>query len=70
MSIEKKYLRKINKIKKLYINTTPIRKEESCIDEEELHIELDDLLIDMLMELGYTEIVNKYKQLQSWFWYS
>jgi hypothetical protein len=70
MNIEEKYLRKINKIKKLYINTTPIRKEESCIDEEELHRELDDLLIDMLMELGYTELVNKYEQLQSWFWYS
>lgn len=70
MSIEEKYLRKINKIKKLYINTTPIRKEESCIDEENIHRELDDLLIDMLMELGYTELVNKYKELESWFWYS
>lgn len=70
MSIEEKYLRKINKIKKLYINTTPIRKEESCIDEENIHRELDDLLIEMLVELGYTKLVNTYKELKRWFWYS
>ena len=70
MSIEAKYLRKLNKIKKFYINTTPKRKEESCIDEERLHIELDNLLIDMLVELGYVELANRYKELQCWFWYS
>lgn len=69
-NIEKKYLRKINKIKKFYIKTTPKRKEEWCEDNECLHNDLDELLIEMLVELGYTELVNKYKELQRWFWYA
>ena len=70
MSIEAKYLRKINKIKKSYIYTSPKRKETYCDDNERLHTELDNLLIDMLVELGYIELVNRYKELQCWFWYS
>lgn len=70
MNIENKYLRKLNKIKKFYIKTTPKRKEEWCVDNERLHVEIDELLIEMLVELGYTELVNKYKELECYFWYS
>lgn len=68
--IEKRYLRKFKKLREKFIYTTPKRKEEWCEDNDRLHIEIDELLIEMLVELGYTELVNKYKELEYYFWYS
>lgn len=70
--LEDKYLINIKDIKNKYL------KEEKnayfgkycCSDEEELHKQLDNELINLLEELGYQEVVNEYKEAKDYFWYS
>ena len=69
--IESKYLKKIRKIKKNYLyKNKDSYKKYSCRDEEVFHMELDELLVEFLLELGYIEVVKQYKELQGYFWYS
>jgi hypothetical protein len=70
MNIEERYLKDFKKIKKLYIHITPKRKEESCIDEEQYHMQLDTLIIQFIKELGYDQIAKEYQEARLWFWYS
>ena len=70
--LELKYLRKINDIKSTYLKPSKLSYygKYECLDEEELHEKLDDLLIALIGELGYQEIVNQYEDAKECFWYS
>ena len=56
--IEESYKYKIKEINKEFISL--YEDEEYCIDNEMYHIELDDLLLNLLNDLGYKEIVKMY----------
>ena len=43
---------------------------EYCIDNESYHIELDDLLLNLLNDIGFKEIVKMYNNAKKYFWYS
>ena len=62
--INKKYLTKIDEINKRYV------KNDYVLDNEGYHIETDELLVNLLKELGYEEIAEKYNKASDWFWYS
>jgi hypothetical protein len=36
-------------------------------DIEANHCEADDILCDLLNDLGYTELVNEFKKLEKWY---
>jgi hypothetical protein len=36
-------------------------------DTEKNHIEADNVLCDLLRELGYDEVVNEYREIEKWF---
>jgi len=42
----------------------------NIIDEEMLHATADEIIISLLEDLGYNEIVKEYKSQQEYFWYS
>lgn len=70
--LNNKYLTNIKNIKNKYL-----KKEKNiyfgeycCTDEEELHKQLDNELINLLKELGYQEVVNEYTEAKDYFWYS
>jgi len=55
MKLEEKYLKRI---------------EEECSvpnGEPENHINADIILTDLLKELGYDELVNKYNSIRKWY---
>ena len=62
------YLAKIEELNKIYIYK--YRNEDTCKDEEEYHREMDNILLDIIEELGYKEIADKYKEARKWFWYA
>lgn len=67
-AINKKYLEQIEEINKRFTRTY---KGEICVDDNETyHIAFDDMLVDMLNELGYGEITSKYNEASNHFWYS
>lgn len=68
--IEKRYLRKFKKLREKFIYTTPKRKEESCEDNEEYHRQADNLLLELLKELGYNQLIKEYDEASYWFWYA
>ena len=47
-----------------------IVKNDYVFDNEGYHCEMDGLLENLLKELGYEEIVKKYNEASSFFWYS
>lgn len=59
--IEDEYLEKLEKNEKLMKN-----------DEEELHIYCDEILLDLLEDLGYKKVVKKYEEIKerNIFWYA
>lgn len=70
--LNNKYLTNIKNIK-----NKQLKKEKNiyfgkycCTDEEELHKQLDNELINLLKELGYLEVVNEYTEAKDYFWYS
>ena len=69
-SLSEKYIRKIKEINDKYIYTTLKRKEESCNDEEEYHKIMDNLLVELIKELGYEKVAELYEKASEWFWYS
>ena len=70
MTIEKKYLKKLKKLKEEYIHITPKEREEYCLDEEAYHIQTDTLIICLIKELGYKELAEAYEEARQYFWYS
>lgn len=68
--IENKYIIKIKELNKEYIRYDKEDDEEYCFENEEYHIELDNILLEILIELGYKEIVEMYKRAEKYFWYS
>lgn len=70
--IEEKYLNELIYIKIKYLkeNKRTYYGKYDCLDEEQLHIELDDLLINLLEEIGFSRIAREYLEAKSYFWYS
>lgn len=66
--LEEYYKYKIKEINRKYIKI--YEDEEYCTDNESYHIELDDLLNDLLNDIGYEEIVKMYNEAKEYFWYS
>lgn len=60
--LEQEYINKIN-------NTI---SNQSYIDNEEIHCNCDDLLLEYLEKLGHTEIVKSYEDVKNkiGFWYA
>lgn len=68
--IENKYILKINELNKDYIKYDKDDNSEYCLDNENYHLELDNILLKILIELGYIEIVKMYERAEDHFWYS
>lgn len=68
MDYKELYIHKIKEINKKYIKL--YEDEEYCTDNECYHIELDELLNDLLNDIGYKEIVKMYNEAKEYFWYS
>lgn len=66
--LEEYYKYKIKEINRKYIKI--YEDEEYCADNESYHIELDELLNDLLNDIGYEEIVKMYNEAKEYFWYS
>lgn len=64
-----KYLEKIKKLKKQEIKIDE-ENEEHCFDNEAYHVYFDSILVDLLKELGYEEIVREYENAEHHFWYA
>ena len=64
------YLEKIKEIKKKYIKQTPKRNDEYCLDNEMLHVEVDDLIVNLLENLVSHDIALEYLKVKQYFWYS
>lgn len=60
-NLENKYIEELEKNEKLMKN-----------DEEELHIYCDEILLDLLEDLGYKKVVKKYEEIKerNIFWYA
>ncbi len=68
MDVKEKYKEKIEKLNAKYM----YERDESihCEDCEEYHIEWDNLLIELLKEIGYEEISEQYENVRNFFWYT
>lgn len=62
--IYKKYIEKMNKLNEKYIFS------ESCYDNEAYHADFDDLIIELIKELGYEKIAEGYDKASEYFWYA
>ena len=62
--INEKYLEEIDETNERHV------KNDYVLDNESYHIEMDELLVNFLKELGYEEIAEKYNKASDWFWYS
>jgi hypothetical protein len=51
------------------LNDKYIKEMDKCfeLDEENGHIEADGVLCDLLMTLGYEDVVNKFYELDKWY---
>ena len=59
--IEEKYIEKIKEIKK---------QHKKYYDNEVIHSQFDELVLELLKELGYKKIVELYEKESVNFWYS
>ena len=64
------YLVEIEELNKKYVIPETEKNNGYCKDEESYHIAMDNILLDIIEDLGYKEIVDKYKEARHWFWYS
>ena len=64
------YLREMENLKKQYIIPETEDNYEECLDEEEYHHKMDAILLNIIEDLGYDEVVKKYKEARKHFWYS
>lgn len=60
-----KYLLELMRIINYYCPSNDL-----CYDNENLHVEMDDLILELLENLGYEDIVKIYKEKQEYFWYA
>ena len=67
-AINKKYLQKIDNLNKKYLGT--YKNEEYVEDNECYHIAYDDIILDLVRELGYEEIAKSYESASRYFWYA
>lgn len=56
-----KYIDTGNELKDKYLSYMKVLKDEAD------HVEADNLLCDLLEELGYTEVVDTYTKLPKWY---
>ena len=71
--LEKIYLLKLENLYKEYIKQDidyDGEIDKYCLDNENLHIESDKILLDILLKLKFTKIVNLYENIKDYFWYS
>ena len=68
--METRYCEKIKEINNMFIEPETKYCYENCTDNEEYHIELDKILIDLLKELHFDEVVKLYEEAEKHFWYS
>lgn len=61
---EEKYLKEMKEIEAKFLYNL------SGIDEEELHIGMDNVLVKLLRDLGYEKIIKEYRKARKHFWYS
>lgn len=66
--LEEYYKYKIKEINRKYIKI--YEDEEYCTDNESYHIGLDDILLNLINDIGYEEIVKMYNEAKEYFWYS
>lgn len=66
--IEEFYKHKFKEINKEFISL--YENEEYCTENESYHIILDELLLNLLNDIGYKEIVKMYNEAKKYFWYS
>lgn len=64
------YLAKIEELNRKYITPETEENNGYCGDEESYHREMDNILLDIIEDLGYKEIADKYKEARKWFWYA
>ncbi len=57
--IEERYLKELKEIQK--------HANDGYDDQERRHVEEDDLLCDLLQELGYNKIVEQYYLTSKWY---
>jgi hypothetical protein len=41
-----------------------------CDDEEWYHRKMDEILVNFLKDMGYTEMADKYDKASEYFWYA
>ena len=68
--MEEKYLKKLEEIMKEEMHVSPKGRSIWCEDEERLHRICDEILIELIKELGYKKIVEKYEEAKFYFWYA
>lgn len=64
-----KYKNKIKELNEKYLYKDKSGKID-CKDEEIYHAEFDEIITDLLDELGYTEITEQYRNYSEFFWYA
>lgn len=47
-----------------------IKKYEVYLDNEIYHEIMDDLIVEFLRDMGYTEMADKYEKAKHYFWYA
>lgn len=67
--INQKYKDKINSLNNSFISIDKNNKEY-IIDKEGYHIAFDNLLLNLIYDLGYNEIVEGYDKASKYFWYA
>lgn len=61
-----------NKLKEVFDKNTAVMSfnGREINDNESMHIDADKLIIEFLEQLGYTETVEQYKEMEKHFWYA
>lgn len=44
-----------------------LRKFDSSLDTEDAHIEADNVLCDLLIHLGFKDVVDEYAKIYKWY---
>jgi len=67
--INQKYKDRINSLNDSFISVDENNKEY-IIDNEGYHIAFDNLLLNLINDLGYNGIVEAYGKASEYFWYT
>ena len=44
-----------------------LKRMQECRDVEHAHATADDILCDLLITLGYKDVINEYKKVRKWY---